>query len=176
MMATTRIKKVLKSNVTRDQAEDAFAKFADADARRQQLTAKMDVEITRIREKHANTLAELQVTCDDAVDTLKNWAENNRDEFGKRKSMEFAHGTLGFRTGTPKLKTRKGFTWASVLELLKVKLPDYVRTKQEPNKELILADREKPEIVAIMPAIGLEVDQDETFFVEPKKEEAAATV
>lgn len=167
----TRVKKVLKSNITREMAEDAFAKFAEADARQQQITSKMDVEITRIREKYADRLTELQEQKDEAFDTLQSYAEGNRDEFGKRKSMEFAHGVLGFRTGTPKLKTLKGFTWASVLNLLKVHLPSYVRTIEEPAKDRLLADREEPETMQKMKDVGIYVDQDETFYVEPKKEE-----
>lgn len=170
----TRVKKVIKSNITRELAEDAFAKFAEADARQQQITSKMDVEITRIREKYADRLTELQEQKDEAFDTLQSYAEGNREEFGKRKSMEFAHGILGFRTGTPKLKTLKGFTWASVLNLLKVHLPGYVRTIEEPAKDRLLADREEPETMQKMKDVGIYVDQDETFYVEPKKEEVTA--
>ena len=170
----TRVKKVLKTIVSRAEAEEAFARYADADARQQQIAARMDVEITKIRSRYEADLSLLQESKQDSFESLQNYAENHRDDFGKRKSLEFAHGILGFRTGTPKLKTRKGFTWASVLELLKIKAADYVRTKEEPNKELLLANREKPELISLMPTIGIEVDQDETFFVEPKKETVEA--
>lgn len=171
-MATTRTKKVIKTNVTREMAEDAFATFADADARQKQITAKMDVEMTRIREKFSDDLNNLQDQKDEAFALLQNFAENNRDEFGKKKSLEFQHGVLGFRTGTPKLKTLKGFTWASVLGLLKVHLPSYVRTIEEPAKDRLLSDREEPDTFKKFKDVGIYVDQDETFFVEPKKEEA----
>ena len=96
----------------------------------------------------------------------------NRDElFTKRKSLETTHGTIGFRTGTPKLKTLKGFTWNAVVNMLKEFLPGYVRTSEEANKEKLLADRESEEVVALFPKVGITVVQDETFFVEPKKEE-----
>lgn len=170
-MATTRTKKVLKSNITRELAEDAFASFAKADAKQQQITSKMDGEMTKIRSKYAADLDELQSQKDEAFEQLQSYAENNRDEFGKKKSIEFLHGVLGFRTGTPKLKTLKGFTWASVLGLLKVHLPSYVRTIEEPAKDRLLADREEPDTAQKFKDVGIYFDQDETFFVEPKKEE-----
>lgn len=173
-MATTRTKKVLKSNITRDIAEEAFAKFASADARQQKITSEMDIRIVKIREKYADELNELQDEKDEAFNTLQSFAENNRDEFGKKKSIDFQHGVLGFRTGTPKLKTLKGFTWASVLGLLKVHLPTYVRTIEEPAKDRLLSDREEPETAQKFKDVGIYVDQDETFFVEPKKEELSA--
>lgn len=64
--------------------------------------------------------------------------------------METAHGVLGFRTGTPKLKTRKGFTWAAVLELLKEFNPAYVRTSEEVAKDKLLADRESEDMPELM--------------------------
>ena len=167
----TRVKKVLQSNITREDAEAAFACFAKSDAQQQEITAKMDLQITKIREKYADELSELQEQKDEAFEKLQSYAENNRDEFGKKKSLEFQHGVLGFRTGTPKLKTLKGFTWASVLGLLKVHLPGYVRTIEEPAKDRLLSDREEPDTSKKFKDVGIYVDQDESFFVEPKKEE-----
>jgi len=57
--------------------------------------------------------------------------------------------------------------------LLKKTHAAYVRAKEEPNKELLLDDREKTEVKLMLPDIGLEVDQDETFFIDLKKEDAA---
>lgn len=172
-MAKTRQTKKLLSNITREDAEAAFANYAAADAEAQKLTALMDIQITRIREKYQDKLAELQQAKEEAFDTMQAFATDNRDQFGNRKSMEMAHGILGFRTGTPKLKTLKGFTWPSVLNLLKEYLPGYIRTAEEPAKDRLLADREDPEVSAKFSKVGIYVDQDETFFVEPKKEESA---
>jgi phage host-nuclease inhibitor protein Gam len=184
-MAKTREKKTVYSGITSEQMEQAFADYAKADARQQKITAEMDVAMTKIREKWQDELAKLAVTKDNAFDILQAYALENRDElFTKRKSLETTHGTIGFRTGTPKLKTLKGFTWASVLTLVKKLLPDYVRTSEEVNKEKLLNDRnteipsDDPEateqvskLKEKMKECGIQVVQDETFFVEPKKEE-----
>lgn len=174
-MSKTREKKVVVTGVTRDQAEAAFADYAVADARQQQITAKMDGEITRIREKFQEELGKLQDRKDSAFDLMQTFALENKDElFSRKKSMETVHGILGFRTGNPKLKTLKGFTWGAVTNLLKEFLPAYVRTSEEPNKEKLISDRVDPEVLTLFPKVGIYVDQDETFFVEPKKEEIIA--
>ena len=100
--------------------------------------------------------------------------ENRERLFSKKKSMEGTHGVYGFRTGTPRLKTLRGFTWAAVLNLIKEFLPGYVRVKEEPAKDLLLADREIPEVAAEFEKCGIEVVQDESFFIDLKKEEQEA--
>jgi hypothetical protein len=72
--------------------------------------------------------------------------------------------------GTPKLKLRKGFTWGAVTNLLKEFLPGYIRVSEEPAKDKLLADRDDIEVNSQFSKIGIFIDQDETFFVEPKKE------
>lgn len=170
-MARTREKKVVVTGVTREQFEESFAAYAAADAKVQHITAKMDVDITRIREKYQDTLATLSDLKDKAFEVMNVFALENKDEmFSKRKSLETVHGTVGFRTGTPKLKTLKGFTWGAVTNLLKEFLPGYVRVSEEPAKDKLLADRDDPETSAMFGKVGIFVDQDETFYVEPKKE------
>ena len=113
-----RTKKMVVTGVTREQAEQAFAEFAAADAKVQNLTSKMDGEMTRIREKYAEQLAALNAAKDKSFEVLQAFAVENRDElFCKKKSVESAHGVFGFRTGTPKLKNLKDFTWAAVTNL-----------------------------------------------------------
>lgn len=171
-MAKTREKKTVYSGVKQEEMELAFADYARADARIQKINATMDIEMTRIREKYQDELGKQSELKDKSFDILQAYAMENREElFSKKKSMETTHGTMGFRTGTPKLKTLKGFTWGAVVNLLKEFLPGYVRTSEEANKEKLLADRESEEVTALFPKVGITVVQDETFFVEPKKEE-----
>ena len=171
-MTKTRKKEIVVTGVTRDQMEEAFGKFALADAKHQGLTARMDAEITKIREKYAADLTEQQKNREEAFGILRTFATENRaDLFSQRKSMETTHGILGFRTGNPQIKQVKGFTVASSVNLLREFAPDYIRTKEEPAKDKLLADRDNEGIDELMAKVGLVVDQDETFYVEPKKEE-----
>ena len=166
-----RVKKTVVTGVTREQMEDAFGRYASADAEVQSINATMDKQFVAIREKHADRLAELEQEKTEAFELMQVFATENREElFSKRKSMETTHGTLGFRTGQPKLKTKKGFTWAAVLELLKKFGQDYIRTVEEPAKDKLLANREDEDCQQLMENCGILVAQDETFYVEPKKE------
>jgi phage host-nuclease inhibitor protein Gam len=175
-MAKSRTKKLVQTGITGEQMEQAFSDYSISDAKIQVITSRMDVEITRIREKYQDDLQKWGEMREKNFDILQSFAMERREElFTKRKSMETVHGVFGFRTGTPKLKTLKGYTWGAVTNLLKEFLPGYVRTTEEPAKDKLLSDREDPEINKLFPRIGVFVDQDETFFVEPKKEEVIGT-
>jgi phage host-nuclease inhibitor protein Gam len=171
-MVKTREKTVIHSGVSQQEMESAFADYARADAQLQKINAKMDIEMTKIREGHAKEIGRLMEVKEKSFDLLQAFAvENQAELFSKKKSMETVHGILGFRTCTPKLKTLKGFTWGAVTNLLKEFLPAYVRTSEEASKDRLLADRNSDDVAALLPKVGLSVAQDETFFVEPKKEE-----
>lgn len=170
-MSKTREKKVVHSGVSTEEMETAFTEFATCDAKLQKINATMDVEITRIREKYADQITALGERKDKAFDIIQAFAlANKEDLFSKKKSMETVHGSLGFRTGTPKLKLLKGFTWGAVTNMLKEFLPAYVRVSEEPAKDKLLADRDNEEVAQYLPKVGITVIQEETFFVEPKKE------
>ena len=127
-----REKKTIISGVSREAMEEAFRAYADADAQQRSLTAEMDGKLVEIREDYADRLAELEAEKKAAFEKMQVFAVENREElFTKRKSMETTHGILGFRTGNPKLKARKGMTWAGILELLKIKGKNYVRMVEE---------------------------------------------
>ena len=167
---TKRVKKEVLTPISASEAEDVMSTYAEADAQIEQITAKMDEQITKIREKYADDLALREELKNEALDKLQLFAETNKGLFEKRRSMEMVHGKIGFRTGTPKLKTMKGFTWAAITKLLEDKMPHFVRTTNEPNKEMLLEMRDKPEVAKRFEDVGILVVQDETFFVELKKE------
>lgn len=169
----TRKKKVIITGVSREAADEAFATYAKSDAQVQKINADIELQCAKIREKYADKLATLTAEKEQAFDTLQAFAtENQEDLFAKKKSLDMAHGTIGFRTGTPKLKTLKGFTWASALELVKEFLPDYVRQTWDIAKDKLLADRDVEEMLPRMAKCGMQVVQDEAFYVEPKKEDS----
>jgi len=167
-----REKKVIQTGITCEQMEQAFAEFATADARIVKINADLDVKITKLRDSKADELAKLNEIKEKAFDTLQAYATENREElFSKKKSLETVHGVLGFRIGTPKLKTLKGFTWNAVTKLLCEFLPDFVRKVEEPAKDMLLASRDDEDVAALFPKCGFAVVQDETFFVERKSED-----
>ena len=169
----TRQKKTIIQGVTTEMANEAFATYAKADAQYQKIIAEIELQCARIREKKQEELTALAAERDAAFDTLQTFATENQAElFAKKKSLEMVHGTIGFRTGTPKLKTLKGFTWASAKNLVCEFLPAFIRTTEEIAKDKLLADRDVEGMTEKMAQCGIMVAQDETFYVEPKKEDA----
>ena len=170
----TRKKKVIITGVSREAADEAFATYAKSDAQLQKINADIELQCAKYREKYADKIATLSEERDKAFDTLQAFATENQAElFTKKKSLDMAHGVIGFRTGTPKLKTLKGFTWASALQLVREFLPDYVRQTWDIAKDKLLTDRETDTMLENMAKCGIQVVQDEAFYVEPKKEDAA---
>lgn len=166
-----RQKKVILSGITREEMEEAMRVYATADAKERSLNAELDAELAQVREKYAKELTTLGSEKDEAFEKLQAYATENREEyFTKRKSMETTHGTLGFRIGQPQLKPAKGMTWAGILELLKLKGKNYIRTVEEVAKDKLLAERELDDCKVIMDSCHISVIQKETFYVEPKTE------
>lgn len=171
-MTSARRKKVVPTEIpTHETANRAFAEYARLEASIRKAQAEMDIKITKIRDSYVDRLSALQAKRDEHFEVLQAFGTGNPDLFVKRKSMEFAFGIIGFRTGTPKLKTLKGFTWTAVLSIVKDKLPEYVRTKEEVDKEGIISNRDTEHVREWLRPCGMEVSQDETFYVEPKLEE-----
>lgn len=167
-----REKKVVHTGVTSEQMEMAFAEYAFADAKLQKINATMDAQMTNIREKYADDVADETKRKEAAFEIMQAYAMENKDIlFTKKKSVEGSHGVFGFRTGTPKLKTLKGFTWEAVKNMMKEFLPDYIRVTEEVAKNELLAHRDEPKIAEQFSKVGISVVQDETFYVELKKEE-----
>lgn len=171
-MAKRTAKKVL-SGVQKHEFYAALAEFAALSTKEQTITSKMDEQITKIREKYAEQLEKIKETKEEQFEIVQAYCKEQKLQlFTKQRSIDTIHGKVGFRTGTPKLKTLKGFTWEAVTNMLKVVLPEYVRTIDEPAKDRLLADRDTAKVQEKLAEAGLFVDQDETFFVDLKKEEA----
>ena len=166
-----REKKVVRDCVTREEMETAFGAYAVADARLEKINATIDEACTKLREKYADEISLLNDVKDRNFDVMQSYALEQKDVlFAKKKSLESVHGVLGFRTGNPKLKTLKGFTWGAVVSLLKMFLPNYVRVTEDAAKDRLLADRDVKEVASLFPKVGITVVQEESFYVEPKKQ------
>ena len=134
----------------------------------------MDIKINKIKERYRGEINTIEAEMAEQFDTLEHYAKTNETLFEKKKSIPMLHGKIGFRTGTPKLKTRRGFTWAAALELTLKQLPDFIRVKQDVDREQIIANREADGMADKIHDCGMEVVQDETFFVEPSEESVPA--
>ena len=161
---------------TRGDAETEMAAVAKLTLERNAIQNMLDDEIVAAREKYAGTLCDIADFIAAKSERLREWAELNPAEFPKgKKSLALSHGTIGFRTGTPKLKTIGRKTWAAVLAAIKsFGFQEWVRTEESVNKEQIIADARDARSDYLsdkLRNVGVAVVQDETFFIEPKLEE-----
>lgn len=178
MARKAREKRVIVTGVTREMADDAFGRYAKAKAESDKVQAEIERRCAEIRERYARQLGDLDLEKQEAFAQLQCYAQENPDLFEKRRSLEMAHGVIGFRTGMPQVKTVRPFTWASALELIKRHMPEYIRSKEEVAKDKLLADKESGRTFLMgaeelpmseaMLRCGLAVVQEETFYVEPK--------
>lgn len=109
----------------------AHATYNEAEAiRRSKLELSLRDDLARQRELEAG---------------LEKFAMDNRADFEVKKSRELTHGILSFRKGNPTVAKIGKITWDGVLEVLnRSKLKKlFVRTKDEINKEAILAEAAK---------------------------------
>lgn len=142
------------------------------------INARQDEQIAAIKEQHGGTIAALEAIREDLLESVQAWAEAHPEEFAKAKSISLTHGVIGWRTGTPALKTLSGWTFDRVLEKLKTlggKWLGYVRQVETVDKQLIIADRNMIG-EATLKSVGLRVVQAETFFCEPQLTETVTTV
>jgi len=168
-----RVRKTAPTLTSRLDMERCVGEIARLAIERDALLCEMDARLQAVRVDYAEQIDTLNGDMEAELSMAREWAEANPAEFGSAKSIEFTHAVAGYRTGMPKLKTIKGYTWDRVLEkLATMRLTEYIRTKAEVDKERILTDREA--LAEKLPLMGVQVAQDETFFVQPKREDAPA--
>ena len=154
-------------------AEFAMSSLRDMQLELTQINLDRENAIKAIDEQYQNKANMLQAQMDGIVRSLGQWAEDNRPEFGKAKSMELTHGTIGWHINPPSVKQLSGWkvddTIAAMQEsaILSAK---YLRMTPELNKSAILNDRETilPETLR---ACGLRIVQEEPFYAQPKIED-----
>jgi hypothetical protein len=134
-------------------------------------------------------IGECQRIIDTNVQILEAWSIHNAPRFGKKKSLSLSGVTFGWRSNgwataligakaTWKLVTEKLKALASINpqeapeEVLKVCeiAASLLRTKIEPAKDVMLHNRENPEVLAVLHTVGIGFVEDENFYVRPERE------
>ena len=158
------------TGVTDAQANEALGRYAKASSRTDELNAQIEQGIIDLRKKREAALAMEADIMKENERVIQSYAAANPQLFVGKKSVELQHGTIGYSTNPPSLKTTTGFTWATALEKVKKYLPEFVRTKEEVDKASLLTQREEPEIVKALTKCGIEVKQEEEFYIKLKVE------
>ena len=166
----TRISNRLETDITPAEFQQAMARYAEAGLRGLEINKAIEAEINEIMEKYEHELQCTTYTKDKAYEAIKTYCTTNKSLlFSKRRSIGTPSGIAGFRLGTPRLKTIKGTNWVNILTQLKAKLPAYIRVVEEPAKDMLLADRHKDTVALALQEMGVQVVQDELFYVETKQ-------
>lgn len=147
----------------RDQVAQAIANIGAAQRERVRIEAAMNDAIAALRTKFEAQAEPYNDTIQSLRAGVQIWCEANRvalTQGGKVKFAQFASGEVRWRL-TPKSVAVRGVD--AVIERLKaLGLNRFVRTKEEVNKENILAE---PEAVEGVP--GITLSQREEFVIEP---------
>ena len=162
-------RKVNHVGISREEFEKSMAEYAAAEAKLQSVCAKMEAEVLKVRAKYAQQLEDLAAFKEVHFNVVEQYAVEHRAElFADKKKVEGVHGTIGFRTGSPKLALMGGFTWPMVTERCREFLPDYIKTSYDLAKSKLLADRGKEEVSSQFEKLGVKVVQEESFYLDPK--------
>lgn len=150
--------------------DQTMEKYADFDARLKEINSAMDKEILEIRKKYAEPVTTLQQKKEEVFNQMQDFAVEHQDLlFSIKKSFKTKFGTFGFRAGKPRFSLDYGASWEKITDLLKSVLPHYVRIAYEPAKDKLMADFNLPEVQKFIPAMGLSLTQDESFYIDLKK-------
>ncbi|WP_346286878.1 host-nuclease inhibitor Gam family protein [Zoogloea sp.] len=158
-----------------EDADRTLLEIADCETQLQKAEAEMNEQIQKVREEYEQTTHVVRAIKASLEKEMERFCILNKADFEKTRSKELVHGTLGFRNTPPKvaLLNRK-YKWDTVLELLaKVRFgKEFIRTKEEINKEAVLAAYAGKEIDdQKLASVGIKVDQSEEFFLKIKWEE-----
>ena len=160
---------------SRDQAEAAGAQIVALTLQIDGVKSKQN-RAEFAAQKHAKAVQGLFDRIARYKTALQAWANNNRDELLKEsKSIEMRHVTLSFRRSPPFVRLLPNWEIKAVIQRLfkSARLRQYVRVKHELDRQRLLADSRSPAPPAVLAKenlerFGLEITQEENFFVEPK--------
>ncbi|MDF1566227.1 MAG: host-nuclease inhibitor Gam family protein [Deltaproteobacteria bacterium] len=163
-MATARKLKApeIDTPQTLEAAEEALGELGRLQRQVDEIQRRMNDKLAKIKEEHEAKAAPLTEELERLFKGLQAWAEAHKTSLlqGKEKTVRLGTGELGWRTSPPSVSLSK---IGVVIEALKLHgLERFLRTKQEVNKDAILADPEAVEGIK-----GISVGQAEAFWAKP---------
>lgn len=162
---TTRIKSQAAEFVcaTQQEADAAIGEIGRLQRQRETIKTAMNEELASIKDRYEAQAGPLGETIRTLSHGVQIWAEVNRSDLtrdGRTKTAKLGAGEIRWRTRPPSVTVRAA---GLVIEALKrLGLERFVRTKEEVNKEAILAEPE-----AVQDIKGISITQGEDFIVVP---------
>jgi len=163
--ASTRTK--AKANAWVPQSKDevvrGIAEIGDLQRQRSRIEAAMNDEMAMVKERHEAEAQPLGERIAQLTQGVQMWCDVNRDALtrgGKVKTAQLPSGEISWRTTPPKVAI------AGVVAVIdcfrRLGLGQFIRTKEEINKEAILAEPEKVAMIK-----GIKITQKEEFVIKP---------
>lgn len=148
---------------TREEVIASIAAIGTNQRERDRIQAAMNDELAAVRERYEAEAKPFATEIGALTKGVHLYCEAHRDELtktGKVKSHTFASGEVKWRLRPPSVVVRGG---DAILDALKsLKLSRFIRTKEEVNKDAILADP-----AAVAGVKGISIRQTEDFVVQP---------
>lgn len=146
----------------RDQADESVRVIGELQRKRETIQTEMNGKLAALKAEFEAQAAPVNEALKAMIYGVQVWAEANRGELTKNgsKTVKLGNGELRWRM-RPKSVTVRGVQ--AVIEALKrLNLKRFIRTKEEVNKEAILAEPE-----AVQDVKGITIDQGEDFVIVP---------
>lgn len=161
---------------SRDEAARSLSTMGTLRREMNALEAQMEAQIADIREEYEQAALPHLQKFDGLKETLVIYAEAHRDELtdgGKRQSIDLGSGELKWRKLPPSVRLRKVDDVLAAIHQMEEDDKDYsafIRSKEEVNKEAMLANTDKASLV---PGVSIG-SAGETIDVVPLVEELSA--
>ena len=154
------------------EAEEFIAKIGELQRDVSRINDDMNDQLSVIKQSFEEQAQPLNTEIEELFSGVKAWAETNRDNLlkGKLKTVKVASGEISWRITPPRVSVRGA---DKVIDALKtLGLDRFLRTKQEVNKDQILAEPDA--VVGVVAGIG--ITQKEEFIVKPFESEIEKAV
>lgn len=156
---------------TKDDAAEAVKQIGVTGRQIARMEADLNDQIADLKKLAEEAAAPLRERKDAMTEGLKLWAEANRERLtdgGRVKFADLGTGKISWRFRPPSVRLTK--IEAILDHLKKLGLQRFIRVKEEPNKEAMLAE---PEVARTVNGVSIGTE-GEDFIVEPFEVELAA--
>lgn len=148
---------------SRDEVNEAIRLIGIAQRERAHITANMNDLMAAIKEEYETQAQPHKEQIERLSAGVHTWCEANRDQLtqnGKVKYASLPAGEIKWRTRPPSVSIRAA---EAVLETLRrLGLDRFIRSKEEVNKEAMLAEPD-----AVSGIAGVQIKQGEDFIIVP---------
>lgn len=161
----------------REGLERRVGEYASASAKLAELEAEMNLKLADVRKEFEERISGLSDETGSLFEDIQAYCSLHPEEFTNgKKSIDLLHGTVGFRTGMPRLTMPRGAKeediCANMLSLPSVER--FVRRTYVIDRAAvisILTAQTTEESCRVLASLGFKVSQAERFYIDPNFDE-----